>query len=183
MVVDEIIKHERIFAAIIQACGVIAASFFIPKFLETRRHENDRRDRILVKKEVALAKFISHVNWVLLNQSNYKYYYKKVNFNSSKSIEDKEKIEKYKKLVDDLYNRYIFCEEPYEVSFALAQLEFPEIASELNEFKTKIDEYIKEECTNKDEKISLLFDRYTELTRKMTEILKTFRSNEKKMGG
>jgi len=183
VIVDEIIKYERIISAIIQACGIIVASFFIPKFLETRRHENDRKDRVVAKKEAALSKFISKVNWVLLNQSNYKFYYSKAYLQPLDSHEKKEKAEKYKKLVDDLYNKYIFCEEPYEVACALAQLEFPEVGAEITDFKEAIDTYIEkectqEECTGENGEIASLFKRHAELTIKMTEILKFFRSDE-----
>lgn len=178
MDIGDIFKHEMIFAAIIQACGVIFASFFIPKFLEKRRHDNDRKDKIIAKKEEALVNFLRYANLTLLNQNNFKLYMRKYNSSANNPMMSKEDILYCKRMASDLYKRYILSENPYEAFCIIAQLEFPEIADEIGNFKVDLDTYIKEDCSVENDCYSLLFVQYESLASKMSSILSAIRAKQ-----
>jgi len=178
VVLDDFLKHGAVIAACIQALGVMFASYFIPKFLEKRRHDNDRMDKVILKKEEALGKFLRSINCILLNQRSYKVYYKKGYDCGGGGYErTKEDIDKYKGMADEFFKRYIFMEEPYEVACILAQLEFPELSGEIGRFQTAIDEYIKEPCGECDNQYDLLFEWYGRLAKRMTKLLAELRAD------
>jgi hypothetical protein len=178
MDIGEIFKHERIVAATIQACGVIFASFFIPKFLEKRRHDNDRKDKIIAKKEEALVNFLRYTNLTLLNQNNYKIFMRSYNSSTNNPGMSKEDILYCKRMASELYKRYILSENPYEAFCIIAQLEFPEISDEIFEFKVGIDTYIGQDCSAENDYYSILYAQYESLASKMSGILSAIRAKQ-----
>lgn len=178
MDIGELFKHERIFSAIIQTCGVIFASFFIPKFLEKRRHDNDRKDKIIAKKEEALVNFLRYTNLTLLNQYNFKMYMRSYNSSAKNPEMSKEEVLYCKRMASELYKRYILSENPYDAFCIIAQLEFPEIADEVAKFKVGIDTYIEQDCSIENNSYKRLYTQYESLASKMSGILSAIRAKQ-----
>ena len=159
--------EKEIIAAGINACSIVVASMFLPKFFEKKRHENDRKDVLIAKKEEALAKFLSGANYILLTQGSYNIYTTK----QSDTTASEEDRAYYKQLVRKLYEKYIFSEHPYEVACILAQLEFPHLHYKIARFRSCVDFYIGLRHNNEfvESCGQCLCKQYSELAEKMTE--------------